>query len=268
MFLVVDVGNSHTVTGLYKKGQIIGQWRVKSDLKSTADELAIRYHALFEMEAIDKREITGVVIASVVPTLQTAWLHCCEKYFSQHLENEVFVVTVDKVKDLIAVKLDNPKEVGVDRLVNGIGAWNLNRINQVVIDFGTAITFDCITKKCEYLGGAILPGIAISLEALASKTAKLPHIDVSDPPDRVIGKSTQHAMKSGILYGYGAMIDGLIAGIRAEMTTGPDEEFRVIATGGMAGIIAPFSTSIDGIEPLLTLQGLEIIYNTLAGTRR
>lgn len=263
MFLVVDVGNSHTVTGIYKNGEIVGQWRIKSDLKSTADELAIRYHALFEMESIVREDITGIVIASVVPTLQTAWLHCCRKYFSAHLKSEIFVVTVDKIKDLITVKLDNPNEVGVDRLINGIGAWNTNPINQVVIDFGTAITFDCITRNCDYLGGAILPGIAISLEALASKTAKLPHIDVSDPPKKVIGKSTQQAMKSGILYGYGAMIDGLIKRIKSEMVSDQNEEFQVIATGGMAKLIAPFTSSVDKIEPLLTLHGLEVIYKKL-----
>ncbi len=263
MFLVVDVGNSHTVTGMYKDDKLIGQWRIKSDSRSTSDELAIRYHALFAMEDIKQEDIRGIVIASVVPTLQTAWLNCCKKHFSAHLDNEVFVVTVDKIKDLITVQLDNPKEVGADRLVNGIAAWNLHKTKQVVIDFGTAITFDCVTEKCEYLGGSILPGIAISLEALANKTAKLPQVDVSEVPNSIIGKSTVQAMKSGILFGYGAMIDGLVQGIRAEMVTNPDEDFKVVATGGMARLIAPFAKSIDVIEPMLTLQGLEIIYRKL-----
>lgn len=263
MFLVVDVGNSHTVTGMYDNGKIIGQWRIKSDLKSTADELAIRYNALFDMEGIKKHKINGIVISSVVPTLQTAWVECCEKYFSTSLEKEIFVVSADKVRELITVRLDNPEEVGADRLVNAIGAWHLQKTKQVVIDFGTAITFDCITEKCEYLGGSILPGIAISLEALANRTAQLPHIDVSEVQTKVIGKSTLQAMKSGILYGYGAMIDGLTKEIRKEMTSDPDEPFRVIATGGMGRIIAPYANSIDKIEPLLTLQGLEIIYRKL-----
>lgn len=263
MFLVVDVGNSHTVTGMYEKGVLIGQWRLKSDAKSTVDELAIRYHTLFTMVGIQKEKITGIIIASVVPTLETAWLSCCRKHFSTYLEDDIIVVSVDRLADLIQVKLDNPQEVGADRLVNSIAAWDTAQCKQVVIDFGTAITFDCITEKCEYLGGTILPGIAISLEALANRTAKLPHIDVSEAPAHIIGKSTVQAMKSGILYGYGAMIDGLVQGIKKEMVESFDEPFRVVATGGMSGLIAPFATAIDVIDPLLTLNGLAIIYKKL-----
>jgi len=263
MFLLVDIGNSHTVTGMYENNELICQWRLNSNAKSTADELAIRYQTLFAMAGIKNEKIKGIVIASVVPILQSAWVTCCKKHFSSHLEHDLFVVKVDKIKDLISVLLDNPIEVGADRLVNGIAAWNLNKCKQIVIDFGTAITFDCLTEKCEYLGGAILPGIAISLEALANKTAKLPQIDISDPPPSVIGKSTVQAMKSGILYGYGGMIDGLVQGIRNEMATAPEEEFKVVATGGMANLIAPYATSIDLVEPMLTLQGLQIIYNRI-----
>ncbi|PHR26944.1 MAG: pantothenate kinase [Desulfotalea sp.] len=264
MFLVVDIGNSHTVTGMYENRELIGHWRIKSDDKSTGDELAVCYHALFVMAGIEIDNIDGIIISSVVPTLQTAWLSCCEKHFASQLKKDIFIVTVDKISNMIDVQLDNPGEVGADRLVNGIAAWKMNQCKQIVIDFGTAITFDCVTEKCAYLGGAILPGIAISLEALANKTAKLPHIDVSDVPEKIIGKTTVQAMKSGVLYGYGAMIDGLIKGIRAEMLMGSDEPFKVVATGGMANLIAPFTHSIDMIEPMLTLQGLELIYNELA----
>lgn len=258
---MVDIGNSHTVTGMYEDNKLIGQWRLNSNVKSTSDELAIRYHALFNMAGIDKSNIKGIIIASVVPILQSAWLVCCKKHFSDYLEQDIFVVQVDKLKELITVLLDNPNEVGADRLVNAIAAYNLNNCKQVVIDFGTAITFDCLTEECEYLGGTILPGIAISLEALASKTANLPHIDVSDPPLSVIGKSTVQAMKSGILFGYGGMIDGLVENIKKQMTSRPEEEFKVVATGGMAKLVAPYATTIDLIEPMLTLQGLEYIYN-------
>lgn len=261
MFLVVDIGNSHTVTGIYENKRLIGTWRLNSNAKSTADELAIRYQTLFAMAGIEIDRIKGIIIASVVPILQSAWVNCCNKHFSNHLEHDLFVVKVDKIKELITVLLDNPVEVGADRLVNAIAAWNLNKSKQVVIDFGTAITFDCLTEKCEYLGGAILPGISISLEALANRTAKLPHIDVTEPPPSIIGKSTVQAMKSGILYGYGGMIDRLVHDIKEEMLSSTDEEFKVVATGGMANIIAPYSTSIDIIEPMLTLQGLQIIYN-------
>jgi type III pantothenate kinase len=263
MFLVVDIGNSHTVTGMYENNELISQWRLNSNAKSTADELAIRYQTLFAMAGIQKEKIKGIVIASVVPILQSAWVACCKKHFSDNLDHDLFVVKFDKIKELITVLLDNPVEVGADRLVNAIAAWNLNRCKQVVIDFGTAITFDCLTEKCEYLGGAILPGIAISLEALANKTANLPHIDVSEPPLSIIGKSTVQAMKSGILYGYGGMIDGLVRGIKKDMVTSPEEDFRVVATGGMAHLIAPFASTIDTIEPMLTLQGLQLIYNRI-----
>jgi type III pantothenate kinase len=263
MFLVVDIGNSHTVTGMYENNELISQWRLNSNAKSTADELAIRYQTLFAMAGIQKEKIKGIVIASVVPILQSAWIACCKKHFSDNLDHELFVVKVDKIKELITVLLDNPVEVGADRLVNAIAAWNLHKCKQVVIDFGTAITFDCLTEKCEYLGGAILPGIAISLEALANKTANLPHIDVSEPPLSIIGKSTVQAMKSGILYGYGGMIDGLVRGIKRDMVTSPEEDFKVVATGGMAHLIAPFATTIDTIEPMLTLQGLQLIYNRI-----
>lgn len=267
MFLVVDVGNSHTVTGMYDNDVLIGQWRLKSDAKSTVDELAIRYHTLFAMVGIQKEKIKGIIIASVVPTLETAWLSCCRKHFSASLTDDIIVVAVDRLADLIQVKLDNPQEVGADRLVNSIAAWDTAQCKQVIIDFGTAITFDCLTEKCEYLGGTILPGIAISLEALANRTAKLPHIDVSEPPANIIGKSTVQAMKSGILYGYGAMIDGLVQGIRKEMVESDVETFRVVATGGMSSLIAPFATAIDVIDPLLTLNGLAIIYRKLTRKR-
>lgn len=263
MFLVVDIGNSHTVTGMYDNDALIGQWRLKSDPKSTVDELAIRYHTLFGMVGIEKEKIRGIIIASVVPTLETAWVSCCRKHFSSSLEHDILVVAVERLNGLIQVKLDNPQEVGADRLVNAIAAWNSQQCKQVVIDFGTAITFDCVTENCDYLGGTILPGIAISLEALATRTAKLPHIDVSEAPARIIGKSTVQAMKSGILYGYGAMIDGLVSGIRKEMVERPDESFRVVATGGMSSLIAPFATTINVIDPLLTLNGLAVIYRKL-----
>ena len=263
MFLTVDIGNSHTVTGIYDDNRLIGQWRLKSDAKSTADELAIHYHTLFAMAGVQKERIRGIIVASVVPTLETAWISCCRKHFAANLQHDIIVVAVERLKNLIAVKLDNPREVGVDRLVNAIAAWNQRPCKQLVIDFGTAITFDCVTERCEYLGGAILPGIAISLEALANKTSKLPHIDVTDAPAQLIGKSTVQAMKSGILYGYGAMIDGLARGMKKEMVEAADEEFRVVATGGMAGIIAPYATVIDAIDPMLTLTGLAIIYRRI-----
>lgn len=261
MLFVIDVGNSHTVTGLYDGDRLVGKWRLKSDRKQTDDELAIRYNSIFTMAGINTRDITGVVLASVVPTLEAAWISCSKKHFFDHLQEDMLVVSSANVSDMISIKLPNPGEVGADRLVNAIAAYEKHRSNLVVVDFGTAITFDCVTVACEYLGGAIVPGIAISLEALATKTAKLPHIDVSQAAHRIIGKTTVEAMKSGILYGYGAMLDGMISGIRKELTTPKHPEMVVIATGGMASIVAPYSTTIDHIDSLLTLEGLKIIYS-------
>jgi len=259
MLFVIDIGNSHTVTGLYENERLIGQWRLKSDKEKTADELAISYHALFAMAGIDRSKITGIVLASVVPTLENAWMVCCRDHFSAILKHPPAIVSAKTVAELISIQTDNPSEVGADRLVNGIAAWEDYKSDLIVIDFGTAITFDCVTARCEYIGGIIFPGIRISLEALATKTAKLPHIDVSEPVEKYIGKNTVQAMKNGILFGYGAMIDGIVQGIRQEMPGSP-ENVQVIATGGMAGLIAPYASTIMYIDPILTLKGLRIFH--------
>lgn len=263
MLFVIDVGNSHTVTGLYDGDQLVGKWRLQSDRKQTADELAIRYHTLFSLEQIDISTITGVVLASVVPTLETAWTACCRNHLFSHLPLPLLVINRQTVSDMIAISLPNPDEVGADRLVNAIAAYARYATNLVVVDFGTAITFDCVSARSEYLGGAIVPGIAISLEALSTRTAKLPHIDVSEGPDHVIGRSTVEAMKSGILHGYGAMLDGMIERISREMLTRDDGPLKVIGTGGMASIVAPYSSCLQTVEPMLTLEGLKYIHDTM-----
>jgi type III pantothenate kinase len=260
MLFTIDVGNSHTVTGLFDGDKLIGHWRLKSDRERTDDELAIRYHALFSMAGVDKNDIDGIIIASVVPSLEAAWISCLNKYFSATLKRPLFVVSSETIGDFITVATEYPEEVGADRLVNALAAWERFKQNLIIIDFGTAITFDCVSAKCEYLGGAILPGIAISLEALASRTAKLPRIDVSEPPKQIIGRNTVQAMKSGILYGYGALVDGLSEKIRQELCP-QGEPFRVLATGGMAHLIEPFSKSIEEVDVMLTLHGLHSLFH-------
>lgn len=259
MLLAIDIGNSHTVMGLFRDDQLVGQWRVKSDRDQTNDELAIRCHGLFSLIGLAPEEITGISLASVVPTLETAWLSYCRKYLSTRLAQPVLVVSAANIKESIRVKTDSPDEVGADRLVNSVAAWNQFRCNLVIIDFGTAITFDCVSAACEYLGGAILPGIAISLDALSSRTAKLPRIDVSVGPEKVIGTSTVQAMKSGILHGYGALVDGMTRKIRQEMGSAA-APFKVIATGGMAHLIAPYAQTIEEVDPMLTLKGLQLLH--------
>lgn len=259
MLFTIDVGNSHTVTGLFDGDTLVGQWRLKSDPDRPDDELAIRYHALFAMAEIEKKDIHGVVLASVVPSLESAWIACINNYFSKYLKKPLLVVSASTIGQHITVATDHPEEVGADRLVNAIAAWERYKQNLIIIDFGTAITFDCVSAKCEYLGGTILPGIAISLDALANRTAKLPKIDITTPPPQVIGRNTVDAMKSGVLNGYGALIDGLTAKIRTELCP-EGEALKILATGGMAHLIAPFSSCIEEVDTKLTLHGLHLLY--------
>ncbi len=260
MLFVIDVGNSHTVVGLFDGKTLLGQWRLKSDRERTADELAIRYHSLFSMAGIDKSQISGIILASVVPSLEAAWVACCKKHFSENLLHPPFVVSSKNLDDMVVIKTQNPEEVGADRLVNVVAAWFQHTTDLIVIDFGTAITFDCMTKNREYIGGSILPGIAISLEALSTRAAKLPHIDVSVAPETVIGNNTIQAMKSGILYGYGAMVDGLVTILSKEMT-GSATGAEIISTGGMANLIIPYSKLVSSVDQMLTLKGLQLIYS-------
>ncbi len=260
MLFTIDVGNSHTVTGLFDGDKLVGQWRLKSDRERTDDELAIRYHALFSMAEINKKDIDGIILASVVPSLEAAWISCIKTYFSANLTKPLFVVSSKSIADIITVKTDYPEEVGADRLVNAIAAWERYQQNLIIIDFGTAITFDCVSADCEYLGGTILPGIAISLDALATRTAKLPRIDVSEAPKTIIGKNTVEAMQSGILHGYGALVDGLSDKIQTELCP-QNEPLKVLATGGMAHLIAPYSERIEEVDTMLTLYGLHSLFH-------
>jgi len=262
MLFTIDVGNSHTVTGLFDGNKLVGQWRLKSDRERTDDELAIRYHALFSMAEINKKNIHGIILASVVPSLEAAWIACIKTYFSDYLEKPLVVISAKSIANIITVKTDYPEEVGADRLVNAIAGWERYRQNLIIIDFGTAITFDCVSANCEYLGGTILPGIAISLDALATRTAKLPRIDVSEAPAAIIGKNTVQAMKSGILNGYGALVDGLSDKIKTELCPN-DEPLKIMATGGMAHLIKPYSQRIEEVDTMLTLWGLYSLYHKL-----
>jgi len=257
MLLAVDVGNSHTVSGVFSGQTLIHQWRLKSDRDRTADELAIRYHSLFQMEGIDKDSITGFIIGSVVPTLETSWLTFAAKYLTRCTTPPIAVS--HRTDTGIAVKTQNPAEVGADRIVNAVAAWDRYKTALLVVDFGTAITFDCVSSKGEYIGGTIHPGIGISLDALAGRTAKLPRIDIDTTPKSVVGNTTVSAIRSGILHGFGGLIDRMISLLGAEMAP-EGKEINIIATGGMADLIAPYSSSLNTIDPLLTLNGLRLIH--------
>jgi type III pantothenate kinase len=207
--LAVDVGNSHMVIGLYDGMEILCHWRIKTDSSITVDELAAKFHGLFSMEAIPFGEISGVIIASVVPPMQAAWAAFTQKY----LQIEPLVVGAN-VNPGIEILLDSPREVGADRIVNAIAGFDRYHCPLIIVDFGTAITLDCVSGNGAYIGGVIAPGMAISMEALGSRTAKLPRVDISTAPRAAIGKNTEEAIKSGIIYGYAGLIDGLVRRIK------------------------------------------------------
>ena len=252
MLLAIDVGNSQTVCGIFKQGSLLCHWRLKTDREKTADELAARFLSLFAMQDIHFKDISGVIIASVVPTQQQAWQEFSFKYTGC----TPLLVNTPTLKSGIKIATDNPAEVGADRIVNAVAAFEQYNKSCIVVDFGTAITFDCISAKGEYLGGAIMPGMSISLDALSNRTAKLPRVDISIPPQKAIGANTVDAIRSGLLFGYGAMVDGLIKKLSAEFTETP----QVIATGGMAELISAYTESIQIVDPMLTLKGLSLLH--------
>jgi type III pantothenate kinase len=250
MLLAIDIGNSHTVIGLFSKGKLSHSWRIQTDRKATADELSVSVFTLFTLDQCRVNSVAGLILSSVVPQLKTSWLGFANKL-------KLTPIFVDNTTDTgIKILLDNPGEVGADRLVNAVAGTNKYKGPLIIIDFGTAITFDCVSEHGEYLGGAIAPGLAISLEALGKQTAKLPRVDINVAPPPPIGKSTVSAIQSGILYGYGGLVDGLVNRLKSSFSTKP----TILATGGMAKLIAPYSETIEHLEPILTLEGLYLIY--------
>lgn len=263
MLLAVDVGNTHTVSGVFDGEKITAEWCLKSDRDRTGDELAIRYHSLFQMAGIDMMKITGFVLSSVVPTLETAWLRFAERYLISTLQRPPLSIN-HTTRTGITIMTDNPSEIGADRIVNSVAAWERFQHSLIVIDFGTAITFDCVNERREYLGGAIMPGIGISLDALAGRTAKLPRVDIDKPARQAIGKNSIDAIRSGLMIGFGGMVDRMVERITDELEPAT-KKVDIIGTGGMARFISPYSNYLDTIDPLLTLRGLQIIYELNTG---
>lgn len=252
MLLAVDVGNSHMVLGLFQGKELINDWRVRTRREITADELATLLHSLLHLAGHHLNDITGVIIGSVVPPMESVWKHLSKKY----LQCSPLLVSDKKINTGMPIVTDNPAEVGADRIINAVAAYSRYQSALIIVDFGTAITWDCVTDTGEYVGGAIAPGLGISFNALIEQTAKLPRIDISTPPEHPIGTNTETALKSGLLFGFGGMVEGLVRQIRVHFSSQP----TVIATGGMAAIIAPYAPSIEAVEPLLTLEGLQKLY--------
>jgi len=251
MLLVIDVGNTNTVLGVYEGERLLHHWRVWTDREKTSDEYGILLRNLYDASHFSSREIQAIIISSVVPPLTPTIVELCERYFGV-----TPLVVGPGVKTGISIKMDNPKEVGADRIVNAVAAFAKHHKACVVVDFGTATTFDYVSGKGDYMGGVIAPGVNISAEALFRQASKLPRIEIAKPPT-VIGKNTVAAMQSGIFYGYVALVDGIIDRIRKEVRLDP----QVIATGGLARTIASESSKIHEIDENLTLEGLRIIYD-------
>jgi type III pantothenate kinase len=250
MILVVDVGNTNTVLGVYDGETLLNHWRLATRREATVDEYGILSRNLFSHAKIDSSMISGVIIASVVPPLDPILRQMAVQYF--HLQ-PMFVEP--GVKTGLAVKYDPPQDVGADRIVNGVAAWKKYGGPLIVVDFGTATTFDAISKKGEYMGGVIAPGIVISSEALFERAARLPRVDIR-PTRKVVGTSTVGSIQSGLFYGYVGLVEGIIVRMKKEL--GIDS--KVIATGGQAEMIAGGTDVIDHLEPDLILEGLRIIY--------
>jgi len=250
MLLVIDVGNSNIVFGVYDQEKLIRTWRLSSDRSRTSDEYAVLLHSLFGLAGLEFSSVNAAIISSVVPPLTGVMEAISHDFF-----NLTPFVVGPGIKTGMPIQYDNPREVGTDRIVNAVAGYEKHNCPLVIVDFGTATTFDYVNAKGEYCGGAIAPGLAISLEALFQRASKLPRVDIVKPP-HVIAKNTINSMQAGIFYGYVGLVDGIVERIIAEC----QEKLRVIATGGLASVIAPESKTIDEVDEFLTLDGLRILY--------
>jgi type III pantothenate kinase len=250
MILVADVGNTNMVLGVYKDSKLLINWRVSTS-RQTSDEIGMMLRNLFEYEHLNMKEVEAAVISSVVPPLTPILERVCTKYF------KVKPLSVEPgIKTGVNIKYDNPKEVGADRIVNAVAALHRYGGPVIVVDFGTATTFCAVSESADYLGGAITPGIGISTEALFQRAAKLPRIELIKP-EKAIGRNTVSSMQAGIVFGYAGQVDYIVSRFKKEMGGG---NIFVVATGGLASLISSVATSIDKVDPLLTLEGLRIIY--------
>ncbi len=254
MIFVLDVGNTNIVLGIYKNKELMVEWRLSTDNRKTSDEYMIEVAQLFAYNKLEVNDISGVIISSVVPNIMYSLEHMVRKFF-----NKKPLVVGPGIKTGINIKYDNPKEVGADRIVNAVAAHEMYKKPLVIIDFGTATTFCSVAANGDYIGGTISPGIKISSDALFQRAAKLPRVELIKP-ETVICKNTVASMQAGIVYGYIGQVDFIVSKIKDEMIALGEESPMVIATGGLANLIAEDSKTIDKVEPFLTLEGLRIIY--------
>lgn len=252
MILVVDIGNTNIVLGVYRERELLHHFRLSTARQSTVDEYGVLIQNLFNMSGLSFKDMEGVIISSVVPPLVQVIVEMCVKYIGKDP-----LLVGPGIKTGLNLRYENPREVGADRIVNAVAAIEQYQCPLVVVDFGTATTFDCIDAGANYLGGAIVPGLGISTEALYQRASKLPRIEL-EKPKKVIGRNTVHAMQAGIIFGYAGQVEGIVRRIKQEMNA---PVLKVIATGGLASLIASETECIDEVNPMLTLEGLRIIYN-------
>ncbi|WKA58667.1 type III pantothenate kinase [Planococcus shenhongbingii] len=250
MILVMDVGNTNIILGIYGQDRLLYHWRLETDRHKTEDEFGMQVKALLNDADLSFASINGIIMSSVVPPIMYALEQMCQKYF--HVKP---LIVGPGVKTGLNIKYENPREVGADRIVNAVAAIHEYGAPLIIVDFGTATTYCYIDEHRQYMGGAIAPGINISTEALYTRASKLPRIEIARPSS-VVGKNTVSAMQSGIVYGYVGQAEGIVSRMKAQSRQKP----TVIATGGMAALIANESSVIDKVDPFLTLKGLYLIY--------
>ncbi len=265
MLLAIDVGNTNVVFGVFKGEEMIDSWRMATDNKRSADEYGVWIDAMFRHDGIDPKDITDIIVSSVVPSLLFTMEHMCLKFFDA---NPIVVET--GIKTGLKIKYDDPRQVGSDRIANSVAALTKYKNNLIVIDFGTATTFCCISADGSFLGGAIAPGLKTSAAALFEHTAKLPNVDL-ELPGKFICKNTNEGMQSGLIYGHMGFTEHMVAGMKAEMSEElkcKPEDIKVVATGGMATMIESGVSCIDVIDRRLTLDGLRILYEKNKGLEK
>ena len=250
MLLTIDIGNTSIGFGLFEGATLACQFRCESAHQRTSDEYAVLLRQMLALRDMDPKKVEASIIASVVPPLTDVIVDAVRKAFAREP-----LIVGPKIRSGMAILYETPRDVGTDRIVNAVAAYDQVKGGVIVVDFGTATTFDCVSEKGDYLGGVIAPGIMISAEALVSRAAKLHPVDIAKP-SRVVGRNTVQSMQSGIVFGYAAMVDGVVARIKAEL----GYPCTVIGTGGYVRLIAPETTSIDRVDEVITLHGLRLLY--------